>query len=248
MGRLKNKAGQHVGRKGFATRNRIIEALLALLPTRPLRDIKVSEITRMIGAAPSRFGFYFESIEDALLAAVVAHPPATPDVMAAVLTDWDELDGPASIRAFVYCYVDHWERNFDLLKARNLAADEGEVRFLELRRVQATPVREALEIKIGAAQAAGRVPSALHAPSVAGLILAALERIIAVTRYPHGGSAVTRASLIEAAVHMVGTMTGASMVPDAAAAKSRRVRSHGDVGRRIGHNKSDHPVPFDRKI
>ena len=206
--RPRNQAGQRMGPKGLATRQRIIDALVELLAVHPLRDIKTMHVTRMIGAAPSRFGLYFADMEEALLAAIADHPQASAELMDKLESDWNGPDAAAMIRDFVVTYLDYWERNFDLLKARNLAADEGDERFLEIRREQATPLREALAAKVEAAQAVRRLPIHLHPSSIAGVILAALERMTAITRYPHSVSGVSAHSLIDAGVHMIGAMIG----------------------------------------
>ena len=204
----RNLAGQRMGAKGLATRQRIIDALHQLLLTHPLRDIKASHITQMIGAAPSRFGLYFSDVEEALLAAIESHPQASGELMDKLTADWEGEASVEAIRNFVTSYLDYWEQNFDLLKARNLAADEGDPRFLDIRRQHATPLREELARKVARAQAAKRLPDHLHPSSVAGVILSALERMTAITRYPHSVSGVSTASLVDAAVYMIGAMTG----------------------------------------
>ena len=60
--------GRVPGRRGLATRQRLVECTIELLASTPYRDLKVTDITRAAGTSPATFYQYFVDIEAILLA------------------------------------------------------------------------------------------------------------------------------------------------------------------------------------
>ena len=60
--------GRVPGRRGLATRKRLVECTIKLLASTPYRDLKVTDITRAAGTSPATFYQYFVDIESILLA------------------------------------------------------------------------------------------------------------------------------------------------------------------------------------
>src|SRR3954464_8722524 len=60
--------GRVPGRRGLATRQRLLECTVDLLATTPYRDLKVTDITRAAGTSRATFYQYFVDIEAILLA------------------------------------------------------------------------------------------------------------------------------------------------------------------------------------
>src|SRR4051795_10085190 len=55
------------GRRGQATRRRLLESTLAMLEQSSYRDVKVSEIARGASMSPATFYQYFADVESAIL-------------------------------------------------------------------------------------------------------------------------------------------------------------------------------------
>src|SRR5881398_197099 len=60
--------GRVPGRRGLATRQRLLECTVELLASTPYRDLKVTDITRAAGTSPATLYQYFVDLEDVLLA------------------------------------------------------------------------------------------------------------------------------------------------------------------------------------
>jgi len=182
----RNQIGQVMGRKGHDTRARLITAAAQLVATKPLRDLRVSDIARAAGIGAPSFYVYFPDVGAAVLAALEGHPQSSPELLEILDRDWS-ADGSACARAFVDAYLDSWQHNFALLRARNLAADEGDARFVEQRRGDIQPILDRLAAKVRAAQQAGHAPGDVAPAAVAGAISAALERLAAAPRWSRTG-------------------------------------------------------------
>src|SRR3546814_16822357 len=78
-----------------------------------------------------------------------------------IARDWLVPGADEAAAAFVECYTDLWNRNRTIFVVRNLAAEEGDVRFYEARMKQARPMMDAISQQVERAQAAGRTPAQL---------------------------------------------------------------------------------------
>lgn len=179
----RNQIGQVMGRKGHDTQARLVAAATRLVATRPLRELRVTDIAREAGLGAPNFYVYFSDVGAAVLAALDQHPQASPALLKVLELDWTTSDGLGHARAFVTAYLGSWQDNFALLRARNLAADEGDARFVAQRLADIGPILRGLTAKFEAAQAARRIPGAPRAQAAAGVILAALERLAAAPRW-----------------------------------------------------------------
>jgi AcrR family transcriptional regulator len=179
----RNQIGQIMGRKGHDTQARLVAAATQLVATRPLRELRVTDIAREAGLGAPNFYVYFSDVGAAVLAALEQHPQASPELLDVLELDWTASDGLDHARAFVTSYLGSWKDNFALLRARNLAADEGDQRFIDQRLRDIGPILRGLTAKFEAAQAAGRAPKAFRAQAAAGVVLAALERLAAAPRW-----------------------------------------------------------------
>jgi len=196
----RNQIGQVMGRKGHDTRARLIAAAAELVAARPLRELRASDIARAAGIGAPSFYVYFPDVGAAVLAALETRPQSSPELLEILDRDWG-AGGSDCARAYVNAYLDSWQHNFALLRARNLAADEGDARFLDQRLKDLTPILDRLAAKFYAAQEAGRAPRGPAPRAVAGALSAALERLAAAPRWSRAGPAI-EAELREAAAYL----------------------------------------------
>src|SRR5689334_25361323 len=66
-GQVRTVDGRVAGRRGQATRQKLLECLSEMLSTSPYRDVKVIDVARMAGTSPATFYQYFPDVEGAVL-------------------------------------------------------------------------------------------------------------------------------------------------------------------------------------
>jgi AcrR family transcriptional regulator len=188
--------GRPLGKRGAATRRRLLRATARLLETHGIRDLRVVDIARAVETSPATFYQYFRDVEDAVLA--LAAEVGDEVVPLAELCDrpWDTADGLDAVRALVDGFVDYWDRHRAVLRTRNLAAQEGDARFREIRNRTLHAFTARLAAKIDDARAAGAVAPEISPPAAAAALVALIERMAAFHRdlEPMG---VSRADLVE---------------------------------------------------
>jgi AcrR family transcriptional regulator len=210
-----NQQGQALGRKGQLTRQRLIEAVEQLLRTKRLRDLRQADVCRVAKVSPPAFYVYFADIE-ALVLEAIAINQVVPDDLHALLNEvWAPDQTFTKARAFVACYVDYWDQHYHVLKARNLAADEGDPQVHALRFSVQVPLMEKLAEKIAAGQAvSGDNTLAPHAG--ASVVMASLERLVATMRFSFDldpGAKMTPSDLIDAEAWVLAKMIGGTEQP-----------------------------------
>ncbi len=210
-----NQIGQKIGAKGFRTRQRLIDVTVELLDTLGLRDLTVAEVARVSKTSPATFYVYFDSVQAVVLAALEQAPHSTPELLGMLDTRWTADDGLDRARAYVNLYTDLWNRHRTIFRVRNMAAEEGDMRFVESRSATAVPMIEALAKQIAMGQAAGQIAPALHPRSLAGTILTMMERLSSVGPQSAGHYDISYDSLRESAAHMVAQALGAYRLPTA---------------------------------
>jgi AcrR family transcriptional regulator len=207
VGERRNQIGQVMGRKGHDTRARLVAAAARLVARRPLRELRVTDIAREAGLGPPNFYVYFSDVGAAVLAALEQHPQSSPELLQILERDWTAGEGLDQARAFVAAYLGSWKDNFALLRARNLAADEGDERFLQQRLGDIGPIHQGLTAKFEAALLAGRLPGGLRPAAAAGVMVAALERLAAAPRRGWDDTAA-ESELHEAAAYVLAASLG----------------------------------------
>jgi AcrR family transcriptional regulator len=176
----RNQHGQTMGHKGRKTRERLLQATADLIKTKQLRDVSVLDIARSAKTSGSTFYLYFADVADAVLNLTNSVSQSTPELLALLSRPWTGHSGLDQAQAFAALYIDVWQRNRDLNRVRNLAADEGDPRFAMARRIAIAPLLETLAPRIEANRSTGALPSDLDPYSTAGALLAMLERLAAI--------------------------------------------------------------------
>jgi AcrR family transcriptional regulator len=197
-----NLYGQTIGNKGRLTRDRILKATAELMERRTLRELKVAEIGAAAGTSTSAFYLYFDGVTAAALAVVEALHQDTPELMGILERDWTTDTLFDNAKAFVSSYFTYWQRHHAPLRLRNFAADEGDRRFFEARRVATEPIHFALQEKMRAFQKSTPGSLRLHPPSTVSVLLAMMERTASILRLPSAHKA-TRSRQIESAAFLV---------------------------------------------
>ena len=205
-----NQNGQAMGVKGLQTRRRLVEATEALLRTTPVRDLRVAEIAKAAHTSTSTFYLYFQDVSEAVLAVASGVSQSTPEFMALLNTPWEPDTAYDRAQNFVESYVDYWRAHTAVFRVRNLAADEGDARFIAARGHAVRPLMQLMAARIRERQAAGGLPADLHAQSAASALMAMLERVGALPDGGIGSEDVTMTKIIHAAAFMMAVLIGGS--------------------------------------
>jgi AcrR family transcriptional regulator len=210
-GEFVDQSGRVLGPRARATRHKLLEATQALLDEQSLRDLRVSDIARRVGTSPATFYQYFRDVEDAVLCLAREASNEMSDIVALVRGDWSGEAGLERARSLANAFVEHWDAHHAPLRVRNMAADEGNVRFLEVRRQAMTPLLAALSRQIEKAQAGGGTgrTGELNPFAAAAAMGAILERLAAYHKELEVVG-LTRDDLVETTARIVQrTLTGA---------------------------------------
>jgi len=169
-----NRRGQLLGGKGQRTRTRILVEMLKMLPTTPLPEVTVANVTRRLGLNAAAFYPYFSDMGEALIAAYDCVLEDAEKPLALLEKDWSPDATRACALEFLDAFFWLWRRHAHLLRARNALADAGDVRFVQSRRQLVEPMARALAEKLeGAPRREGEDASSL---AVASLLFMTLER------------------------------------------------------------------------
>ena len=169
--------GRVPGRRGRATRQRLLDATAALLETTSYRELKVVDIARKAGTSPATFYQYFPDVEAAILALGEVMAAEGPVLAEPVEGPWAGRAGYDSALALVQGFLDFWEEHEAVLRVVDLAIVEGDGRFRRIRNELLAPVTFALIEVITHNQQAGRHPETVDARSHAAVLLSMLAHV-----------------------------------------------------------------------
>ena len=169
--------GRLPGRRGRATRQKLLDATAALLETSSYRELKVVDIARKAGTSPATFYQYFPDVEVAILALgeVMA---AEGEVLAEpVHGSWNGRAGADTARLLVEGFLNFWEEHEAVLRVVDLAIVEGDRRFRRIRNELLAPVTFALIDVITEHQQAGKHPDTVDPRAHAAVLLSMLAHV-----------------------------------------------------------------------
>jgi AcrR family transcriptional regulator len=196
--------GRPLGRRGAATRRRLVDATAALLETNGLRELRVVDIARAVGTSPATFYQYFRDVEEAVLVLAREAGEQSAPLGELLAQPWNRDGGLGAARALVEGFITFWDTHRAVLRTRNLAAQEGDDRFRDVRIVSLRPLLDGLSAKLVENGIEGLSPYA-----AASALVAMMERMAAfhtdLERY-----GASRADVVETTARIVyQTVTGA---------------------------------------
>jgi AcrR family transcriptional regulator len=200
--------GRPLGKRGAATRLRLLEATAKLLESHGVRDLRVVDIAREVGTSPATFYQYFRDVEEAVLALTAEVGEELAPVDELLRRPWTGPAGLDAARDMVDLFLRYWDEHRAVLRTRNLAAQEGDQRFRQVRNNSLRPLTEHLAAAVAESQAAGRVSTEIAPMAAAAALVALLERMAAFHRDLET-LGVTRADVVETTARIVHqTVTG----------------------------------------
>jgi AcrR family transcriptional regulator len=173
--------GRVPGRRGLATRRRLLDTLAEMLETTSYRDLKVVDVARAAGTSPATFYQYFPQVEAAVLALAEELAEQGGRELRELVTahGWGERDVTDTVVGIADGFLSFWARHPALLSVIDLAVLDGDRRFREVRTRLLSGVSQALEASVAAAHSAGRVPGDTDPRAVAYVLTAMLAHVAA---------------------------------------------------------------------
>jgi AcrR family transcriptional regulator len=182
-GTLATTDGRVPGRRGRATRERLLGCTAELLTQTPWRSIKVIDIARQAGTSPATFYQYFENVEQAILVLAEELMEGAAALAELVDGDWTEGESWGTARSVVTGFMDYWEMNRSVFRVVELATEEGDLRFqgLRVRALNAVTVTLARVIGAGGVRigGAGGSPAGSDPMAVAATLISMLAHVAA---------------------------------------------------------------------
>ncbi|UCM88643.1 TetR family transcriptional regulator [Streptomyces marincola] len=182
-GQVTTVDGRVAGRRGQATRQKLLDCLGKMLGTSPYRDVRVIDVARKAGTSPATFYQYFPDVEAAVLElaeGAVRDSAALTELVAG--RSWAGKAGRQTAEDLVEGFLTFWRKHDAILRVIDLGAAEGDRRFVRIRtRVQGAVVKPLAE-SIEGVRARGR--GAEQGPSAAALAGSLVTMMAAVSSQP----------------------------------------------------------------
>ncbi|MET9761473.1 TetR family transcriptional regulator [Streptomyces sp. NPDC006372] len=177
-GQVRTVDGRVAGRRGQATRQKLLDCLSEMLSSSPYRDVKVIDVARKAGTSPATFYQYFPDVEGAVLE--IAEQMATEGAALTELLEgrsWAGKAGWQTSQDLVDGFLEFWRKNDAILRVVDLGAAEGDKRFYKLRMKILNSVNNSLADAVAELQAKGRVDKDVNPAAVAGSLVAMLAAV-----------------------------------------------------------------------
>ena len=166
--------GRVPGRRGLATRRKLIDCTIELLATTPYRDLKVTDITRAAGTSPATLYQYFVDLEDVLLAVAEQTSEEALQLVGLIKNrSWKGASGVQSVEELVDGFLDFWRSHRPTLRVVDLLSTEGDKRFRRQRVLMLNSITKSLAEEIRRLN-----PNAkLDAMAMAGVLVGMLAQV-----------------------------------------------------------------------
>ncbi|KUH37017.1 MULTISPECIES: TetR family transcriptional regulator [Streptomyces] len=177
-GQVRTVDGRVAGRRGQATRQKLLDCLSEMLGSSPYRDVKVIDVARKAGTSPATFYQYFPDVEGAVLE--IAEEMAKEGAGLTELVSgrsWAGRAAKQSAEELVDGFLDFWRRNDAILRVVDLGAAEGDKRFYKIRMKVLSSVTSSLTDAVKELQSKGRVDKDVNPAAMAGALVTMLASV-----------------------------------------------------------------------
>jgi AcrR family transcriptional regulator len=201
--------GRVPGRRGIATRQRLLDCTHELLGKRAYRDIKVIDIAREAGTSPATFYQYFPDVEQAVLVLAEGLDADVLPIAQLIRTgEWDGDAGPDTARTVVRRFLEYWDEHRAIFRVVDLATEEGDLRFQRLRVRALGEITQALADTITDQQRHGGLGPEVD-PTAEAFVLIAMLAHCAAHQYGFEFWGVRTSAQVETIARIVyGSITG----------------------------------------
>ncbi|MFG3047549.1 TetR family transcriptional regulator [Streptomyces sp. NPDC048202] len=179
-GQVRTVDGRVAGRRGQATRQKLLDCLSEMLSSSPYRDVKVIDVARKAGTSPATFYQYFPDVEGAVLEIADSMAAESADLTELLAgRSWTGKAGWQTAQDLVDGFLDFYRRHDAILRVVDLAAAEGDKRFNKLRMKILNAVNGSLTEAITELQSKGRVDKDVNPAAIAGSLVTMLASVAA---------------------------------------------------------------------
>ncbi|MFG3021789.1 TetR family transcriptional regulator [Streptomyces sp. NPDC048254] len=177
-GQVRTVDGRVAGRRGQATRQKLLDCLSEMLSSSPYRDVKVIDVARKAGTSPATFYQYFPDVEGAVLE-IAEHMATEGGQLTELLAgrSWVGKAGWATAQELVDGFLEFWRKNDAILRVVDLGAAEGDKRFYKIRMKILNSVNNSLTDSITELQSKGKVDKDVNPAAMAGSLVAMLAAV-----------------------------------------------------------------------
>ncbi|MFI8996210.1 TetR family transcriptional regulator [Streptomyces sp. NPDC053542] len=177
-GQVRTVDGRVAGRRGQATRQKLLDCLSEMLSSSPYRDVKVIDVARKAGTSPATFYQYFPDVEGAVLeiAEEMAKEGASLTELVAGRS-WVGKSGRQTAEELVDGFLSFWRKHDAILRVVDLGAAEGDKRFYKIRMKILNAVTNSLTDSIKELQAKNKVDKEVSPAAMAGSLVAMLAAV-----------------------------------------------------------------------
>jgi AcrR family transcriptional regulator len=175
---LRAADGRVPGRRGRATRQRLLECTIGMLESSTYRDLKVIDIAREAGTSPATFYQYFADVQAAIL--VLAEEMSRDAARLPAIVrggSWKGRGGWERALAVVDGFLDFWEQHRTVLRVVDLSTEEGDQRFRQIRTRLLAAVTEAMADVVEVHKAGGRLAADVDPRATGGVMVAMLAHV-----------------------------------------------------------------------
>ena len=131
---LRASDGRVPGRRGRATREKLLSCTADILEKTSYRDLKVIDIARCAGTSPATFYQYFNDVEAAVLELAGKLQEEGASLVELIRdSSWKGARGHQTALTLTDAFLDLWERNRAILRVVDLATAEGDLHFQNIR-------------------------------------------------------------------------------------------------------------------
>ncbi|MFF7730546.1 TetR family transcriptional regulator [Streptomyces sp. NPDC008001] len=177
-GQVRTVDGRVAGRRGQATRQKLLDCLSEMLSSSPYRDVKVIDVARKAGTSPATFYQYFPDVEGAVLE--IAEEMAKEGASLTELVSgraWVGKSGWQAAEELVDGFLGFWRKHDAILRVVDLGAAEGDKRFYKIRMKILNAVTSSLTDSVKELQSKGKVDKDVNPAAVAGSLVAMLAAV-----------------------------------------------------------------------
>lgn len=175
---LRAADGRLPGRRGLATRQKLLDHTLSMLEASSYRELKVIDIARDAGTSPATFYQYFPDVESAILvlAQNAAHDGA---VLTEIATagPWKGRGGYETAERLVDAFFEFWGSHQSVMRVVDLATAQGDDRFRQIRVRLLNDVATALAQVARHFTTTGKLPQGLDPMAQAGVVVSMLAHV-----------------------------------------------------------------------
>ncbi|MFR9673607.1 TetR family transcriptional regulator [Streptomyces sp. TR06-5] len=177
-GQVRTVDGRVAGRRGQATRQKLLDCLGEMLSSSPYRDVRVIDVARRAGTSPATFYQYFPDVEGAVLELADSMVKESASLGALVEDrSWSGKAGRRTAEELVDGFLGFWRRHDAIMRVVDLGAAEGDKRFSRLRTRILNSVTGHLADTVEELQERGRVDPEVAPAAMAGSLVTLLASV-----------------------------------------------------------------------